>query len=402
MNGRDTPSVRRPPDSHGDVLISGATGFLGMELTARLLEDGGRRVWALVRASDQEEAAARVRSTLATLVADPDDYADRVVPVAGDLSQPGLGLERRRRDELAEHVDEVIHAAASISFGLPLGDARAVNVEGTSRMLDLAAHVASSGSGLRRFAHVSTAYVAGTHRGTFAEADLERGQGFHNSYEQSKWEAERLVHTHADRFPVQVMRPSIVVGEELSGWTPSFNVIYQPLRAFAAGALPAVPARRSAPVDIVPVSYVARAILALAGAGPGRTFTLAAGRGAPTVGELLDLAVAHLGCPRPRAVPPTLYRHIVQPLLLRRARPAQRRWLERVSVLFPYFASRVCFDATATHATLDALGIRVPSANDYFDRLLQFAERADWGRRPIGRAEAMVTGQRSHKYLTAI
>ena len=36
--------------TRGDVLITGATGFLGMELMARLLEDGDRRVWALVRA----------------------------------------------------------------------------------------------------------------------------------------------------------------------------------------------------------------------------------------------------------------------------------------------------------------------------------------------------------------
>ncbi len=362
-----------------------------MELTARLLEDGGRRVWALVRASDQAEAAARVRSTLARLVVDPDDYADRVVPVAGDLSQPGLGLDRRRRDELAEHVDEVIHAAASISFALPLAEARAVNVEGTRRVLELATLVAARGSGLRRFAHVSTAYVAGTHRGMFGEADLERGQGFHNSYEQSKWEAERLVRSHGDHLPVQVMRPSIVVGDELSGWTASFNVIYQPLRAFAQGALTAVPARRSAPVDIVPVSYVARSILALADAGPGRTFTLAAGPGAPSVGELIDLAAARLGRPRPRAVPPTLYRRILHPVLLRRARPAQRRWLERGSVLFPYFTSRARFDASAAQAALVPLGIRVPPVAAYFDRLLLFAESAEWGRRPIGRAEAIAT-----------
>jgi long-chain acyl-CoA synthetase len=375
--------------TRGDVLISGATGFLGMELTARLLELGDRRVWVLVRASGQEEAAARVRSMLARLVADPDGCAERVVPVAGDLLQPGLGLDPRRRDELAEHVDEVIHAAASVSFGLPLAEARAVNVEGTRRMLELATLVSARGSGLRRFAHVSTAYVAGTHRGVFGEADLERGQGFHNSYERSKWEAELLVHSHAERLPVHVMRPSVVVGDELSGWTASFNVIYQPLRAYARGALRAVPARRSAPVDIVPVSYVARAILALADVDPGRTFTLAAGPDAPSVGELIDRAAARLGRPRPRAVPPTLYRRVVHPLLLRRARPSQRAWLERGSVLFPYFSSRVRFDASAAHAALEPLGVRAPPVADYFDRLLQFAEWAEWGRRPVGRAEAI-------------
>jgi thioester reductase-like protein len=373
----------------GDVLISGATGFLGMELMARMLEGDERRVWALVRASGQAEAEARLRGTLARLVPDPDAFADRVVPVAADLLQPGLGLGGRRRDEIAEHVDEVIHSAASVSFGLPLAEARAVNVAGTRRMLELATLVSARGGGLRRFAHVSTAYVAGTHRGRFGEDDLERGQGFHNTYERSKWEAERLVRRHAERLPVQVFRPSIVVGDERSGWTASFNVIYTPLRAYARGLLPAVPARRSAPVDIVPIGYVARAILALADAGTGKTFNLVAGPEASSVGELIDRAAALLGRPPVRTLPPRFYGRAVHPLLIRRARPPQRRWLERGSVFFPYFSARVRFDAARARAALDPAGIRVPPVGDYLDRLLEFAARADWGRRPLGRAEAM-------------
>jgi long-chain acyl-CoA synthetase len=379
--------------TRGDVLITGATGFLGMELMVRVLEAGDRRVWALVRAPDQAAAADRVRATLESLVPDPDACWDRVEPVAADLLAPGLGLSPRRRDQLAEHVDEVIHAAASVSFGLPLAAARAVNVSGTRRMLELAAWIQRC-SGLYRFAHVSTAYVAGTHRGVFGERDLERGQGFNNTYERSKWEAELVVREHASRLPVQVFRPSIVVGDEHSGWTPSFNVIYSPLRAYAAGRLPAVPARRSAPVDVVPVGYVASAILALADAGAGRTFNLAAGPDASTVGELVDRAAAHLGLPPVRVLPPRLYRRAMHPLMLRRANPAQRRWLERGEVFFPYFASKVNFDVTAARAGLEPVGIRVPRVDAYIDRLLEFAQQANWGRQPVGRAEA---GARTHR-----
>lgn len=376
-----------PSDTRGDVLLTGATGFLGMELLARLLEDGDRRVWVLVRASDENAARGRMRATLSSLVSDPDDAWDRVVPVAGDLSVPGLGLDRRSREELTERVDEVIHSAASVSFSLPLRQARAVNVEGTRRVLELAEEIQRRG-GLHRLAHVSTAYVAGTHRGVSDEAGLDRGQAFHNTYERSKWEAERLVRAHAERLPIQVFRPSIVVGHELTGWTSSFNVIYTPLRAFASGALPAVPARRSAPVDIVPVSYVARAILSLADAGPGRTFQLAAGPQASTVGELIDRAAYHFDRRPVRAVPPVLYRRALRPLLARRAGAKQRRWLERGEIFFPYFAAKVRFDTEVARAELDPLGITVPPVADYFDRLLDFADWANWGRRPIGRAEA--------------
>ena len=265
-----------------------------MELLARLLEETDRRVWAPVRASDDAEAATRLRAALATLVPDPDAHAERVVAFAADLTQPRLGIDARRRDEIAEHVDEIVHTAASVSFTLPLGEALRINVFGTLRMLELA-ELCECPQRSHTLRHVSTAYVAGDHRGRFSEADHDVGQRFNNTYERSKWEAERLVRGYADRVPVQIFRPSIVVGDEQSGWTASFNVIYKTLRAYARGALPLIPEKRSAPVDVVPVGYVARSILALADAGAGRTFQLVAGPEASSVGELIDRTVSHFG-----------------------------------------------------------------------------------------------------------
>jgi long-chain acyl-CoA synthetase len=272
-----------------------------------------------------------------------------------------------------------------VSFTLPLEEARSINVEGTRRMLELA----SECNALTRFAYVSTAYVAGDHTGDFSELDHDLGQGFNNTYEQSKWEAEQLVREHGERLPVQVFRPSIVVGDERSGWTASFNVIYTPLRMYARGALPLIPARRSAPVDIVPVSYVARSILALEGAGRGRTFNLVAGPDAPTMAELIDLTVGHFDGPPIRTVSPAVYRRTIEPVLMRRATSAQKRWIEQTKVFFPYFSSDVRFKAEATRAALAPLGVRPPALGDYFERLLDFAVDSRWGGRKVGRAQAL-------------
>jgi thioester reductase-like protein len=373
-----------------DLLLTGSTGFLGMELLARLLEETDRRVWAPVRAGDDAEAAARLRATIATLLPDPGRYSERIVAFAADLTRPRLGLSARRREEIAEHVGEIIHSGASVSFTLPLEEARAVNVDGTRRMLDLAESCRERG-GFTRFAHVSTAYVAGDHRGDFSELDHDLGQDFNNSYERSKWEAELLVRERGERLPVQVFRPSIVVGDEESGWTASFNVIYTPLRAYARGALPLIPGRRSAPVDIVPVSYVACSILALADAGSGRTFQLVAGSEAPTLGELIDRTVEHFDGPPIRTVSPSVYRRTVQPLLMRRATPAQRRWLEHGQVFFPYFSTGARFQAEETSAALAPLGVELPALGDYFERLLDFAVDCRWGGRKVGRAQALAS-----------
>ena len=347
----------------GDVLLTGATGFVGQEVLGRLLARGDRQVHALARASGDDAAARRL----------PDH--PRLSAWAADIERPALGLEPRRFDELAERVSTVIHCAASVSFSLGLEESRRVNVAGTGRMVEFAGHCAERG-GLERLSYVSTAYVAGAHEGEFDEDSLDVGQDFRNPYERSKFEAELMLRERAAGLPLQVLRPSIVVGDSRTGWTSSFNVLYPPLQAFARGAIPALPARRGSPVDVVPVDYVADSVDRLARSGPDGTFHLVAGRNATTVGRLIELASRRFGRPAPPVFPPPLYRRLVHPLLRRRGGDA----LRRMEVYFPYFSMRVRF-AARRHPP-------APPVEGYFDRLLDFAERARWGRRSVERPPA--------------
>jgi thioester reductase-like protein len=372
----------------GAVLLTGATGLVGMELLVRFLERTDRTVVALVRGSDAAEARSRLRRTVQSLVGDSARYEGRLVALRGDVQRPALGLEESL-EEIAESVTDIVHGAASVSFDLGLAESRAINVDGTRRMLELAALCARRG-GLRSFSYVSTAYVAGDHRGRFGEDDLDVGQGFRNAYERTKFEAERLVREHAEELPISVFRPSIIVGDRRTGWTQSFNVLYGPLRAFAQGDYAAVPARRSAPVDAVSVDYVADAIFALATTRPaaGETYHLTAGDDAATVGELVDLAAEHFGRRPPLSVPPAVYRRLVHPLVLRAARGRRRRMLRRSEVYFPYFAVDAEFDDSRARAALGSAGIRPAPLPAYFDRLVDFALRARWGRDPVTRHQA--------------
>jgi len=393
-----------PPSSSaptGPLLLTGATGFLGMELLARYLERTDRTVYALVRARDDAEARARLRTAVARVVPAPGRFDHRLLAIRGDVAEPGLGIPRSRRLALAEAVTEIVHSAASVSFTLPLQEAREINVEGTRRLLELAELCTLHGS-LRRFSHVSTAYVAGDATGVFGEDDHDVGQGFRNAYERTKWEAERLVRAHAERLPVQIFRPSIVVGEQDTGWTASFNVIYAPLRAYARGAsVPVIPGRRCAPVDVVPVDYVADAIFELASRrdGAGRTYSLAAGPQASSVGELVRLSAQAFERRRPLTVPPALYGRTIHPLVLRRSRGARRRWLQQAPVFFPYFALRVHHDTSRARAALAEAGLRPPPLATYFERLVDFAHAAEWGHRSVSRVDA--AGTRSRTALAA-
>jgi thioester reductase-like protein len=369
----------------GAVLITGATGFVGMEVLARYLERSDRRIFALVRASDDEAAQERIDGVMSDLFGSrAKRYSDRVRAVAGELTAPGLGLGERGSRALADEVSTIVHSAASVSFALPLDEARAINLEGTRRMLEFAELAAERGDGLERYGHVSTAYVAGTHDGSFAEADLDVGQDFNNSYEQSKFEAEKLVREHPN-LPVTVMRPSIVVGDQRNGWTSAFNVLYWPLRAFARGLFEAVPAVSSAPVDVVSVDYVADGIYELCEGpgGIGETYHLTAGASASTIGEIAQMASGYFRRPAPKVLPPDEFE--IDP----DSREGQA--LEGSRAYFPYFSIKAVFDDAATRSRLDPAGIHVTPLRDYLDRLLDFATRSRWGKRPIARAEAFAS-----------
>jgi long-chain acyl-CoA synthetase len=337
------------------VLLSGATGFLGMEVLARLLERGDREVLCVIRADGREAAEGRLDDVLAKLYRDASPYRARVRAVPGDLTS-GLAAPE-------EPIDVVCHCAASISFDMPLDEAREINVDGTRAMLGLA-HAA----GARRFVHVSTAYVSGIHSGEFTEDMV--GSEFRNTYEQTKSEAERLF-DDVDGMEVAIARPSIVMGESDTGWTPAFNVLYWPLRAFARGLFAQVPAKPDGRVDVVPVDYVADGIFKLVESDATGTFNLVSGAAAATVDELSELACAHFDRPKPPYVQTGDFGDSAAD--------------EHGAVYLPYFDMDVVFDDSRTR---ELLGMQAPQLQTYFDTLLDYADAARWGKRGTSREEA--------------
>jgi thioester reductase-like protein len=349
----------------GPVLLTGATGFLGMELLMRLLERSDRDVVTVVRAADDREAEARMSGVLSTLFAPEDVPAvrGRVRAVAGDLERRGLGLAAGARDRLTSEISAVAHCAASISFSLPLEDARRINVTGTHAVMGLASEAYARGA-LERVVHVSTAYVAGERDGRVRESQDYVGQSFRNTYEQTKLEAESLVND--SDLPTAILRPSIVVGDSATGWTPAFNVIYWPLMAFARNLLPTVPADPGGHVDIVCVDTVADALYTLLD-GPIQHGTMhaVAGDDAVTNHELATMAASAFGREPPRFVEPG----------------DDPKSEERAGAFVPYFRSRLLFDARRGRA----LGFRPPPLKQYFGALMGYADRARWGKEPLPR-----------------
>ena len=359
---------------HGTLLLTGATGFVGMELLARVLEHTDLDVVALVRADDDRAAQARMDDLLETLVAPGvQPHRGRVRALAADLETPGLGLSPLVSDRLVGMVTAVVHCAASVSFTLPLDEARRINVEGTREVVKLASRAYARGS-LERFVHVSTAFVAGDRNGLISEHDGDVGQSFRNTYERTKLEAEQIVNESG--LPAAIVRPSVIVGDSATGWTQAFNVIYWPLQAFARGLFPTVPGDPGACLDIVPVDTVADALLELL-RGPvrGGAFHIVAGDETPTNAELATMAAEAFD-----ADPPVF-------VSLGEDEEAEKM----AGALVPYFSVRCTFDSRRAQ---DLLGACPPPLTKYFPALMRYAREARWGKNPAPRWNA-ATAQRA-------
>jgi long-chain acyl-CoA synthetase len=247
----------------GLILLTGATGFLGAQVARLLLRDTDYRLAVLVRGKNPQDARDRLERVWSDWPETEGAVASgRVQVLWGSLSRPNLGLGPHIRGELRRTLTHVVHAAAELKLDGELEELRRINLDGTARLLELAKG-AHADHGLERYAHVSTAYVAGGRTGEVGEEELTDRYGFANAYEQTKYEAELQVRAAMRELPVSVFRPGMVVGDSRTGEIRAFNTVYVPLRLYLSGRLRVVPARPELRLNLVPVDYVAETIVRL-------------------------------------------------------------------------------------------------------------------------------------------
>ncbi|RKT52820.1 amino acid adenylation domain-containing protein [Saccharothrix australiensis] len=384
------------PTAPRRVLLTGASGFLGVHLLDRLVATGVREVWCLVRADDEAHARRRLAGRARRYGLDHERVADHVVPLPGDLSAPRLGLAEERYGLLAEAVDTVVHAGAAVNFAYPYESLRDSNVDGVRALLDLAA-----APRLKAFHHVSTISVLTGYAGTGVRYVLEdRLPDFPErlalGYFETKWVAEALVREAARRgLPVTIHRPSEITGTRDRGTWNTDTFLCTWLRTIVdTGLAPDV----ALPLDLVPVDYTAEAIVHIVrGRRPdGRTHHLVNPR--PARLALLVDRLRHRGYPV-RDVPYAEWvRHVTD---LSRADPYRP-----MTPYLPLFHERVAGTAatveemqfagnfpecsrTNTRRATDGAGPRLPAVDaDLLDTHLDFLARTGFLPTPPARREA--------------
>jgi nucleoside-diphosphate-sugar epimerase len=298
MNSSFTPS--------GSLLVTGATGLVGSELTEQLRAGGAEVVGIGRRAA----------------------HAPDVVVWDMSVESPPAPLRR--------HWDTIVNTAASTRWTMSEEEATAANVASVRALkplVDAKTHVI----------HVSTAYAVGL-RGDVESASPA---DYRNTYEWSKAHAERVAReTFAN---LTVVRPPLIVGRRGDGRAARFAGMYTLIRGLTIGTVPAIVADPKARLDAIPVDDLCRLLAELA-SGSARAdeavLTIAAGETAPRVEEAIAVVVGSLNEWRmvrghepidcPPLFEPERWRRFYRPFVQQHLSPRQLLIVELLESFEPY------------------------------------------------------------------
>jgi NAD(P)-dependent dehydrogenase (short-subunit alcohol dehydrogenase family) len=359
-----------------NYFVTGATGFIGRNLVHRLLQREGT-VYALVR------AGSRGRLEGLRTAWGPDGA--RVVPISGDLSQPGLGVSEEDLLTLRGDVDHLFHLAAIYDMTASAEAQELANIDGTRHAVELGGAIEAG-----CFHHVSSIAVAGLYEGVWREDMFAEAEKLDtHPYFRTKHESERVVREECSR-PWRLYRPGIVVGDSRTGEIDKIDGPYyafkvlQRMRRVLPAWLPTVGVE-GGELNIVPVDFVASAIdhIAHEPGLDGQAFHLT-DPSPKTAGEVFNLFARVADAPQAAL---RLDSGLTEPVTslaragLRLMPPAKRlaeagiRELGVPPAVLAYVNYPTHFDSTNAQAALEGSGIEVPPLETYADRLWDYWER---------------------------
>jgi nucleoside-diphosphate-sugar epimerase len=360
-----------------EILLTGATGFLGKETLVQAASDRRiAKVWCVVRSETIRDpktkevvkvlSPAQRGALLLRRLRITGNRRRRFIFVEGDIEKPNLGLSDRDVGRLSRAVTHVVHCAASVSFDDEYENSFRANVLGARNALEFALTLQKAkGSKFINHVAIETSYIHGRKRKTIAqESALVFPRAFYNNfYELTKAMASLETDRHLIEKGLRVAQllPAIVIGHSRTGNNyGDMKVVNAPINAFGrskeamdalekdvvgrgkawliASVAGAFPSDRSAELNLVPVDRVVEGILAAltAPAAIGERVHLATDNRIRAE-DIVRITREELGI-NVRQADPTLFRNLTLPIvkaaLEKGGQPKLANALEKLGTIF--------------------------------------------------------------------
>ncbi|MFM5993105.1 MAG: amino acid adenylation domain-containing protein [Dolichospermum sp.] len=243
------------------ILLTGATGFLGVHLLHELLEKTSANIHCLVRTENVSEARNKLKNKLSFYQLWNEQHSQRIIPIIGNLEKNLLGLSENEFQDLASQIDMIYHNGASVNLIYPYSVLKPANVLGTQEILRLASQIK-----IKPVHFVSTTSVFCPENypenEVLLESDpLDHYQGLVGGYPQSKWVAEKLVMQARERgLPVTIYRAARIIGHSQIGICNTEDIFSRIITTcLQLGTTPNIDWED----NLTPVDYVSQAIVYL-------------------------------------------------------------------------------------------------------------------------------------------
>ena len=346
------------------IFLTGFPGFIAARLVKRLAKND-TQFFLLVQSQFVERAMLEIEKIVEEINVPLENFA----LVEGDITLENLGIAEEDLSVVRAETTDVFHLAAVYDLAVEEDLAYLVNLEGTKNVNEFVESV----SNLRRYNYVSTCYVAGLRTGEILETELEHDQDFRNYYEETKYLAEIEVENLKETIPTTVYRPSVVVGDSITGETAKYDGIYSLVHYLrkAPRLLRFVNVGNSrVRLNLVPVDFVVESIAALAKdkTAVGKTIALA-DPNPLTTEELFDTISEALTGKKSIVKPPE---KLVEASLMLPFSPVLSG-LPFPAV--PYFFVPQTYDTSIADDLLSKHGVHCPNFKTYVKNLLAFVEK---------------------------
>ncbi|KYN33349.1 hypothetical protein ALC56_12060 [Trachymyrmex septentrionalis] len=277
------------------IFITGGTGFMGKLLIEKLLRTcpGVTSIYLLVRPKKGKDVHQRTEeifddAVFSKLRDEQPKFRHQIVAIAGDCSQPNLGISAQDRATLIREVSIVFHVAATVRFDEKLKLAVPINVRSTRDVVNLCKEITN----LKSFIHVSTAYAncpQNVIEEKFYDPPMDSDKlialiecvedkmaeditpqllgKWPNTYTFTKAVAENVIKKQAGDLPIGIFRPAIVIStyyEPIRGWIDN---LYGPTGVAAGagtGLLRSIHCDGSVHANVVPADLAVNALIACA------------------------------------------------------------------------------------------------------------------------------------------